>query len=379
MTEKYGYLGPQGTYSEEALALYLGQTAVETVTYPSIAQVISAVDRGDVRFGLVPLENSIEGTVNIALDLIAGNSKLKIVGEVVLPIRHNLLAKPGTGAGDISLIVSHPQAIAQCRNYLTSHHPGIAVSEVNSTGEAARMAFNQPGLAAIANESAATHNGLQILENDIQDCVENSTRFVCIATENLPMRGPAKTSVVISITDRPGGLYQILREFALANINLTKIESRPAKRSLGDYIFFVDFIGHPDDPEVSSCLDLVGDLASSMRILGSYPAWGSRSNDLGRIPKGGASVSDIRQDIDIIDCQIVDLLAKRTQLVSIIGNLKKSATRIRDNERESEILKRVKNNALRSGVDPILIEKVFKMLFDHFVDLQVQQQRHQSV
>lgn len=373
MNAKYGYLGPKGTHCEEALYIYLGSKDTGAVPYSGVEQVIAAVRAGEISHGLVPLENSIEGTINLSLDLIAHDQELKIAGEVILPIKHNLLSKPGIRKAQINLVVSHPQALAQCRKYLNRHHPGVPFCEVNSTAEAAQIiAGGNNYMAAIGNERAAEIYGLEIVEHDIQDCKDNRTRFVVVSKEESPVTGPAKTSLVISITDRPGGLYQILKEFALANINLTKIESRPAKRNLGDYLFFIDLAGHREDPAVKKCLEAIEDMAASFRILGSYPIWGkvgeTERNDAGDQVK--MSVHEIRQDIDIIDYQIVELLAKRTQLVSVIGTLKNGIDSIRDRDREQEILNRVRNNALKKGVSPELAENIYQILFGHFVELQ---------
>lgn len=374
MQVKYGYLGPKGTYSEEALELFLKGEAIECVAYPSIDQVIRAVADGEISRGLVPFENSIEGTVNLTIDLLAADTNLKIVGEVILPIKHHLMAKKNVSRENIQLIVSHPQAIAQCRKYISQKYSLVEVKEVNSTAEAALMASQgEGGIAAIGNERAAKNYELGVIDSDIQDCQDNQTRFVIVSKEDGPKPVKAKTSLIISITDRPGGLYQILREFAVANINLTRIESRPAKTNLGDYLFFVDFLGAVQDPAVEKCLDAIQDIAASLRILGSYQVWKEPDSTEGYI-EGKPSLDGIRQDIDIIDNQIVELLAKRTQLVSIVGSLKNKQKAIRDYRREGEVLSRARRNAQKKGVDPELIEKMFQMFFDHFVALQEKQQ-----
>ncbi len=377
MNETYGYLGPKATHCEEALYLYLGTETANATAYPSIPQVLTAVSEDRVSHGIVPLENSIEGTVNLTLDLIVSDPQLNIVGEVILPIKHNLLVRSGVSKEEIKLIISHPQALAQCRKYLNSHFPGVPLREVDSTAEAARIVSSgKEPVAAIGNEKAAANYGLEIQEYDIQDCRENQTRFVVISKKETPATKPAKTTLVISITDRPGGLYQILKEFALANINLTKIESRPAKRNLGDYLFFIDLVGHREDPAVKKCLESIEDMAALFRVLGSYPIWGKTGQTENHLAGEGTnlSVEELRQDIDIIDYQIVELLAKRTQLVTLIGTLKNGRDAVRDTRREQEILKRVKKNALKKGVSPELMEKIYGILFDHFVKLQEKQQ-----
>lgn len=374
MNIRYGYLGPRGTHSEEALYTYVGQSLLEAVPYAGIEQVIAAVRSGEVDHGLVPLENSIEGTVNLTIDNLAWDEELKITGEVILPVNQNLIVRPGASKDTIKVVFSHSQALAQCRKYLSLNFPGVEFCEVSSTAEAARMvAAGGCEMAAIGNERAAVNYGLEMLDKNIQDCPENMTRFVRVSKNNIPVTGQAKTSVVISVTDRPGALYQILKEFALANINLTKIESRPAKTVLGDYLFIIDLLGHQDDPLVRNCLETIEDMAASFRVLGSYPVYNDdMSGDETR--KEDISLDQIRQDIDIIDYQIVDLLARRTQLVSVVGKLKNGWNSFRDTGRESEILARVKRNAVNKGVNPSLVEDIYHVLFDHFVGLQEQQE-----
>jgi len=378
MDKVYGYLGPQGTYCEEALCKYLGNKEEKRTPFPSIEQVLAAVKDNSVTHGLIPLENSIEGTVNIAIDMIASEPELKIVGEVILPVRHNLLIKPGARREDIRIIISHPQALAQCRNYLNKNFPGAVLKPVNSTAEAAQAAAADDGsVAAIGNKKAGYNYGLVVAEEGIQDCLENRTRFVLVSKQKAPVTGAAKTSLVLSITDRPGGLYQILKEFALANINLTKIESRPAKTSFGDYLFFIDLVGHAADPVVKKCLESIEDMSASFRVLGSYTVWEEperKNRTAGAEKTTTLTLEELRQNIDIIDYQIVDLLAQRTQLVSLVGNLKNGLDGIRDETREGEVLNRVKNNAVKKGVSAELIEQIYRDLFNHFVDLQRSQQ-----
>lgn len=379
MNIKYGYFGPKGTNSEEALYTYLGTTEIQAEPYQSIDQVLKAVHDGIITHGLVPIENSIEGTVNLTLDLMAQENELKIVGEVVVPIQHNLLIRRGSGRDEIKRIISHSQALAQCRNYLNKNFPETEVCPVGSTADAARIAAECGGVAAIGNGKAAEYYGLQILEESIHDCRENHTRFIVVSKQGKAVTGHAKTSVVISITDRAGGLYEILREFALANINLTRIESRPAKKSLGDYLFFIDLAGNPEEPKVKQCLETVKDMAASFKILGAYPAWnvGYRQDEDNKkkdnINQESSTLDELRQDIDIIDYQIVELLAKRTQLVSLIGSLKPDPLSIRDKTREQEVLTRVKSTAAKKGVNPQLLENVYEYLFEYFVELQKQQ------
>jgi prephenate dehydratase len=373
MEKKYGFLGPQGTHCEEALSVYTKNEKVQMMPHPSIEQVLSAVRNGEVTRGIVPLENSIEGTVNQALDIIAHDKKIKIVGEVVLPVRHCLLSREGVKTGEVRTVISHPQALAQCRKYLNEKLPGVQYCEVNSTAEAARIVSQfEESVAAIGSETAASNYGLRVLAKDIQDCLDNKTRFVVVSRKAIETRLPAKTSIVFSITDRPGGLYEILKVFALSNINLTKIESRPAKRNLGDYLFFIDLMGNPKEPVIKKCLDAVKDLVASFRLLGTYPVWAPSVSTIGLVEPitRQLSLEEIRQDIDIIDYQIVELLAKRTQLVCQIGKMKKGKQTVKDIKREQEVLSHVKNNAQKKGVSPELMEKIYQIIFEHFTKLQ---------
>lgn len=367
---RLGYLGPQGTYSEEAANLY--NSNLEKVPYPTISEVFNALGSGEIDEGIVPLENSIEGTVNITLDLLVGPHDLKITNEVVLDINHCLATRPGVGLKDITAIVSHPQAIAQCQHYLAKTLPGVDIMKVNSTAEAARIvAYNSLTWAAIVNVKAAELNGLNVIANQVQDWPDNKTRFVVLGKNEVAQKKGCKTSMIASITDRPGGLYQILKEFALRNINLSKIESRPAKKSLGDYIFYIEMIGHSLEANVSDCLQAIQRQVASIKLLGSYPAFAKTRATVDDYPAW--TLEQMRTDIDIIDYQIVELLAQRTRLVGLVGELKKDWDEIRDNSREGEILQRVKQTALDKGFDPVTTEKIYRLLFAHFVHLQQEQ------
>lgn len=374
MHRKIGYLGPAGTFTEEALIKYTGSDCSERVACGTINAVFRGVKDGSLDLGLVPFENSTEGSVHLTLDLLAGECDLKISGEIIMPISQHLIARAGASAGRVARVLSHPQALAQCRRYLEKNLPGIEVENMASTVEAIRaVAETQEPWAAIGNARAAEMHGLAVIASDIQDCRENRTRFVVISREDAPVAGESdKTSILFTITDRPGGLYEILKEFALRNINLTRIESRPAKRNLGDYVFFVDLEGHREDPQVRACLEAVRNQAATFRILGSYPADAATVQEVKReVP--GLSLEQLRQDIDIIDQQIVELLAKRTELVKVIGRLKSGQPEVRDPDREEQVLRRVKASAEKKGVNPELIIKIYHTIFDHFVEVQKKQ------
>lgn len=275
---RLGFLGPRGTFSEEAARLYARRLpvglSVELVPGRGIPELLLAVAGGDLCAAVVPAENSIEGTVAVTLDTLVHDVDLPIVGEVVIPIRHHLLVRKGYEGAPITTVVSHPQALAQCRRYLQARWPGAQVQAAFSTAEAARLVGEsaKPGMAAIANSLCADLYGLAVLESDIQDVPDNATRFFVIGKEEPAPTGRDKTSIVFAFSmDRPGNLYHALGEFAQRNINLTKLESRPAKQHLGDYIFFADLEGHKDDPVVREALAGLRRRCAYVRILGSYP------------------------------------------------------------------------------------------------------------
>lgn len=376
MHRRIGYLGPAGTFTEEALLNYTGSDCSERVACGSINAVFKGVADGAFDLGLAPFENSTEGSVNLTLDLLAGECDLKIKGEVILPISHHLIARTGTSPEQVTRLLSHPQALAQCRRYIEKNLPGIEIVQMASTAEAVRtVAESQEAWAAVGNLRAAEIHGLAVIGSGLQDCKENRTRFVIVSREDVPPAGAAyKTSILFTITDRPGGLYEILKEFALRNINLTRIESRPAKRNLGDYVFFVDLLGHREEPRLKECLEAVRNQAATFKMLGSYPV-DAAAAERADLAASALSLEQVRQDIDIIDQQIVELLAKRTGLVKIIGRLKSGQPDVRDPDREEQVLRRVKAGAEKKGVSPELIHKIYHTIFDHFVDVQKQQKK----
>ncbi len=271
-----GYLGPEGTYSEKAALLYSAKGEAALTPCPTMESVGKMVSAGVLTHGVLPLENSCEGTVVRVLDLLAKNKGLSIIGEVIVPVRHHLLARPGTTIENINLVLSHPQALAQCSEFLSKYLPKAKLQEVVSTAGAARIISEcSSGVAAIGNSQAgARYHLVRICEN-IQDMEENYTRFVVIGKEDPGEAQQAqeeyKISLLIHIHDRQGALYGILRQFALGGINLTKIESRPARTRLGEYIFFIDLDGHLGDPIIHQALREVEKLTMELRILGCYP------------------------------------------------------------------------------------------------------------
>jgi len=273
---KMAYLGPRGTFCEQAALRYLDDSW-EFIPYPSIEAVFSAVHLGEVDSGIVPIENSCEGSVNQTLDLLAYEYDLEISGEIVLPVKHNLLARPGTETKGISRILSHPQALAQCRKYLSGNFQGLEFIDVTSTAEAARrVAESADSWAAVGTAEAARAYGLVILSPEIQDRTNNETRFITLSKENASKNRPHlhlyKTSLLLYLMNKPGALFQVLEQFYLRGINLTKIESRPAHTRIGDYLFFIDIEGHHLDSPVKSALEGLKTIAHDVQVLGSYPS-----------------------------------------------------------------------------------------------------------
>jgi len=268
---RYAYLGPAGTFSEEAL-LSLDLDGLEAVPCSSIAEVFEAVERGLVEGGVVPIENSIEGSVPATLDALAFDSSLEIQDELVIDIHHALIAAPGSALADITAVVAHPQASGQCRRWLERNLPGRPVTAANSNAESVQTAVATSGVAGIGPLLAAELYGGEVLEARIEDYAGNQTRFVVIGRGIRERTGRDKTSLALFMkADRPGTLHMILGEFVYGEINLTKIQSRPTKRQLGDYMFFVDLEGHVDDSNVRTALDCLRMKLRDVRVLGSYP------------------------------------------------------------------------------------------------------------
>ena len=269
---KVGYLGPQGTFSEEAILSLKSFKEEELIPLATEQDVLRETDKGRVSKGIVPIENSIEGTVNVTLDTLTFETNLLIEREIVTPVKHNLLAPPHLGLTDIARIISHPQATAQCRKFLSKNFPSVAIEAANSTAEAARKAAKSQDAAAIGTALAAKLYNLRVLASKIQDYKDNQTRFVLVGREAVPPTGRDKTSVVCFIyEDRPGSLLEILQEFAKRDINLTKIQSRPTKESLGEYYFWIDMEGHIEDKQVGAALAVLQEKIRNIKMLGSYP------------------------------------------------------------------------------------------------------------
>lgn len=267
--KRIGYLGPAGSYAEMAASSING----ELIPFNSIMEVMEAVNLKNVDMGVVPIENSIEGPVGVTLDLLAHDYNLKIRGEIILPISHNLLLNDGSSIEEIETVYSHAQALSQCRKFIENMNAQPVATP--STSGAAEIVKGKKNTAAIGTKRAADLYDLKIAAKDIQDYKNNLTRFVVIGKEDQEPTGHDKTSIVFSLVeDRPGGLYDALSAFAKCNVNLTKIESRPSKKKLGNYIFFIDFHGHKADKEVKNILNNIKNKTSYVKILGSYPTEG---------------------------------------------------------------------------------------------------------
>jgi prephenate dehydratase len=271
---RLGYLGPRGSFSEAAARGHSKRKKCELVECGSLEKIFSGVASGMLEEGIVPVENSTEGSVGIVFDLLAGFD-LAVREEVLLPVAHNLLARPGTPLTKIEKVLSHPQAFAQCREFLQNRLPDVSRQECSSTAAAAVLvAESSRPWAALASAAACVYH-LEILIAGVNDFPHNATRFLAIGREQSPCMGErCKTSLLFCVPDRPGALYLVLREFALRGINLTRIESRPAKRKLGEYIFFLDFMGSVADPVVRGLLDDLSAITTGLKLLGSYFSYG---------------------------------------------------------------------------------------------------------
>jgi len=267
----YAFLGPAGTFSEEAL-LTLGIDELTPLACSSIDEVFEAVERGRADSGIVPIENSVEGSVPATLDALAFDTSLEIQSELVLDIHHALITAPGADLAAVRTVVSHPQATGQSRRWLARNLPGRSILAANSTAEAVQQAVADPTVAAVGTRLAAELYGGEVREPAIEDYAGNQTRFVVIGRGLCAHTGRDKTSLALFLkADKPGALLMILSEFAYGEINLTKIQSRPTKRQLGDYMFFVDLEGHVDDKNVKTALDCLGLKLRNVKVLGSYP------------------------------------------------------------------------------------------------------------
>ena len=267
---RIAYLGPAGTFTEEAASRYAPRAVL--VPCATIAATAEAVSSAIVDQAVVPIENSLQGAVMDTLDVLIHGEGLRVCWEIAIPIVHNLVTRPGTPASQIDTIYSHPQALAQCREYLAKHYAKATVAASLSTAAAVEQAMAATGAAAIAPRRAAELYGAEILDVGIQDVENNVTRFVVLDDADHLPTGDDKTSICISFDeDKPGQLFGVMEEFARRQLNLSKIESRPTRLGLGKYYFLVDIDGHREDEAVRDALVAVDRKASLMKVFGSYP------------------------------------------------------------------------------------------------------------
>lgn len=263
---RVAYLGPAGTFSEAAAVKHFGQ-AIEGMAQPTIADIFAQVERGLADYGLVPVENSTEGMVGQTLDLFV-DTALTLCGEVELAVQHCLLGRQAHGTP--RRVLSHQQSLGQCRNWLNAHLPGVEQQAVSSNSEAARLASEDPQVVAIAGRMAAEHYGLQVLAERIEDFSSNTTRFLVLGQQPPGISGHDKTSLLVSVPNRPGALYRLLAPFEHRGISLTRLESRPAKSHPWRYRFFIDFEGHRLEPDIAALLEEIEQHSAEVKWLGSY-------------------------------------------------------------------------------------------------------------
>jgi len=268
---KVACLGPLATFTHLAALRHFGSSA-HFIPVESIKDIFDTVETGRAAFGVVPIENSNEGVISYTLDMFM-DSDLKVSAEVMLEITHNLLSRSGEKS-KIRKVYSFTPATAQCRRWLQTNLTGIPVIEATSTANAAELASRDDEAAAIASDVAAKIYQLQFVERDIEDSKQNYTRFLVISKDFPQQSGHDKTSIMFSLKDKPGSLYNSLEPFKKAKINLSKIESRPSKRKAWEYIFFVDMEGHIEDKKVRKAIDAIKDNCLYLKILGSYPHGG---------------------------------------------------------------------------------------------------------
>jgi chorismate mutase / prephenate dehydratase len=265
---RVAFLGPEHTYSHEATRMRFG-SSVELMPLESFAAVFQAIENGRADFGVVPVENSTEGSVTLTLDLLIDTS-LVIVGEVLLPIRPSIMSLSGKRE-EVTKIMAHQQLLAQCRGYLSANFPSAEIEQVASNGLAAKQAAADASLAAIASKAAGDAYGLKTIAANIQDVAANTTRFLVMGARAVERSGKDKTTLLFAVADRVGTLNQALNMFARNAINISKIESRPLRARPWEYLFFVDVTGHREDPKLARALKALERKALFLKVLGSYP------------------------------------------------------------------------------------------------------------
>lgn len=272
----YAFLGPIGTFSDMAVRALVERGSLPADYDPlpceSLPEVFEAVERGKAEYGIVPIENSLEGSVTAVLDAFAFTSRAEILGEIAIDIHQALLLNPAATLDDVTTIASHTQGIGQCRRWINQNLPGRQLRLANSTAAAAEMAAADKTVAAIAAPLAAEICGIDIYEEAIEDNLSSQTRFVNIGKGPVAHEGPGKSTLALFMNaDRPGTLQMILSELFFAGVNLTMVQSRPTKQDLGDYMFFMDIDGYADDPNIQVALNCLRMKMREVKVIGSYP------------------------------------------------------------------------------------------------------------
>ncbi|HDZ57686.1 MAG TPA: prephenate dehydratase [Pseudomonas xinjiangensis] len=266
---RVAYLGPEGTFTQAAAIKHFGHSVV-SVPMAAIDEIFREVAAGAVQFGVVPVENSTEGAINHTLDSFLEHDMV-ICGEVELRIHHHLLIGENTRTEKISRVYSHAQSLAQCRKWLDAHYPNVERVAVSSNAEAAKRVKGEWNSAAIAGDMACELYGLTKIAEKIEDRPDNSTRFLIIGSQSVPSTGDDKTSVIVSMRNKPGALHELLQPFHTNGVDLSRIETRPSRSGKWTYVFFIDFFGHQDDPLVKDVLEKINDESVALKVLGSYP------------------------------------------------------------------------------------------------------------
>ncbi len=262
------YLGPEGTYTQAAVVKHFGN-AVKCADVKTIADVFRVVEQRKAQFGVVPVENSTEGVITHTLDCFS-SSTLKVCGEVQLPINHQLLSL-ADGLTSVTKVYAHPQALAQCRNWLERYLPGVEILNANSNAEAAIIASKDKHVAAIASDMAARLYEIPILASGIEDERNNTTRFLIIGNDSYAESGDDKTTIMVSAPNKAGSLFELLKPLYDAGVDMSRIESRPSRQTNWEYVFFIDLIGHVNDPIVSDALAQLEQQSAFFKLIGSYP------------------------------------------------------------------------------------------------------------
>ena len=266
---KVAFLGPEGTFTQEAALKHFGDGAI-SVPKAAIDEVFREVLAGACNYGVVPVENSTEGVISHTLDSFM-DSSIKICGEVELRIHHHFMVGGNTNNDNITRVYSHAQSLAQCRQWLNSNYPNIERVAVSSNAEAAKRVQGEWNSAAIAGDMSSELYQLEKLWEKIEDRPDNSTRFLIIGRESVPPSGDDRTSVVVSVRNKPGALHDLLEPFQRHNVDMTRLESRPSRSSKWSYVFFIDFVGHIEDEAVTKVLDELSANVADLKVLGSYP------------------------------------------------------------------------------------------------------------